>query len=59
MGGGGSFTLDYSKDPKMRLGASWKPRLIITQHSRDRVLLNRIQSTFDCGSIFSKGSTEI
>ena len=52
----GSFNLGYVKDSRMRLGATCNPYFDVSQHGRDRILLERIQSFLNCGSIYSASS---
>jgi LAGLIDADG endonuclease len=54
--GDGSFSLGFSENSKMRLGATCQPRFVVTQHQRDRILLERIQSSLACGVLYEKGS---
>jgi len=51
--GDGSFILSYYKDSRMRLGATCNPLFKVTQHLRDRLLLERILTSLDCGFIYN------
>ena len=51
--GDGCFSLGFQKSSTHRLGATCYPGFIITQHGRDKVLLERIATSLDCGSVSS------
>jgi LAGLIDADG endonuclease len=53
--GDGSFSLGLTKSSLYRLGYTCNPRFSVGQHARDRILLERIQSSFNCGSIYFNG----
>ena len=52
--GDGSFTLGFRKRKDLSLGATWNLKFI-TQHKRDIILLERIATSLDCGSISDVG----
>jgi len=51
--GDGSFSLGFTKKSNSRLGATCLPTFSIVQHERDRILLERIQSSLGCGKFSS------
>ena len=51
--GDGSFSLGYRKRSVFRQGATCEPSFFIGQHPRDRVLLERIIASLDCGSVYN------
>jgi LAGLIDADG endonuclease len=55
--GDGHFTLGFSNNSAFRLGATCKPLFKVSQNLRDRILLERIASSLDCGSIYPNSST--
>ena len=54
--GDGFFSLGYIKDSRHRLGATCKPLWRITQHERDKILLERLITFLDYGSIIPPSS---
>ena len=57
--GDGCFSLKYQKSSTHRLGARCNPCLQVTQHERDRFLLERIVSSLGCGSIHSNSKNGV
>jgi hypothetical protein len=53
--GNSCFTFGYTKRSDYRLGATCFPRFFITQHERDEVLLNHINSALGCGEVYDVG----
>lgn len=47
----GTFGLNPTVSPRMRLGSTITPQFRITQHERDLILLNRIIESMGCGYI--------
>jgi hypothetical protein len=51
----GTFGLNYTKAPKMRLGFTCQPQFRITQHERDLMVLKRIIESMGCGTVVKPG----
>ena len=49
--GEGCFYVAINRQPKMKLGWQVLPEFRIVQHSRDELLLQRLQSFFGCGTV--------
>lgn len=47
----GTFGLNYTKAPKMKLGYTCQPQFRVTQHERDLIVLKRIIESTGCGTI--------
>nr|YP_010608751.1 hypothetical protein PNX16_mgp020 [Drechslerella dactyloides]WAN89831.1 hypothetical protein [Drechslerella dactyloides] len=51
----GTFGLNYTKVPKMKLGFTCQPQFRITQHERDLIVLKRIIKSIGCGIVVKPG----
>lgn len=47
----GTFGLNYTKQPRMKLGYTCQPQFRVTQHERDLIVLKRIIDSMGCGTI--------
>lgn len=47
----GTFGLNYTKQPRMKLGYTCQPQFRVTQHERDLIVLKRIIDSMGCGII--------
>lgn len=47
----GTFGLNYTKSPRMKLGYTCQPQFRVTQHERDLIVLKRIIDSMGCGTI--------
>lgn len=52
--GEGCFTVSFFKHPKSRLRLKWQvfPEFVITQGSKSKSSLEKVQKFFECGSIY-------
>ena len=46
------FFINICKDIKCKLGCSVKLHVRLTQHSRDKILLDKISNTLNCGKVY-------
>ena len=53
--GEGSFIIKISKSPNSKLGVGVQLIFQITQHSRDKILINNLVSYFGCGKLVEYG----
>jgi hypothetical protein len=49
--GEGCFHVGINRQPQMRLGWQVLPEFRVVQHQKDEMILRRLQSFFDCGSV--------
>lgn len=49
--GEGSFVVSFSKRGKLKTGVEVRPSFSVSQHKRNRAILERLQQYFGCGSI--------
>jgi len=49
--GEGSFLVSFSLRKRMKLGIETRPSFSVTQHKRDREMIQSIRDFFDCGGV--------
>jgi hypothetical protein len=55
--GEGCFSVAFHKNPHVRRTRGWQVTAVfqVSQHERDRAILERLAATFGCGKVRSKG----
>ena len=56
--GEGSFLVSFQKRPTMRLGIEVRPSFTISQHQRNKTILDWIVTFLDCGTVRFNKSDE-